>query len=820
VQEDTIDARYVQLQRYLWRGWALVPLHDVSSGTCSCSAGADCRSAGKHPVLHEWQRPEHLVRGEDGLRAALERWPSCNWGLATGLISGAWALDYDPKSVDPAQGAEVAAVLANCWASATWVQKTGSGGLHFLFALPEDFVPNNGSGRLPRGFDVRGARRGESGGGQIVLAPSVSGVGAYELLADRPVTAAPAGVLEAVRPAAPRVHSQPLPLATRDQSAVTRYVVAALAGELDALRGCWTQRNQRAWRAAARCIEMINTGLVSGESVYAAWWAAGLAHPDRSVVVPEVELLRVWASAERHVGDRPADLSGVGGPSGWGGDAILPTGAPGVPLSSAGGSGAGTVGGTGYPQSVDGAVDSPVGLTLPEAFWAARPVLKHIREAAWARTVSGDVVLYSVLARLAALWTPSVRLDTGVKSPASANLFVAITGPSGAGKSSGVSVARGLLPEPAWLREGDAFTDDAPLGSGEGVAEAYMGTVWKPTGKLGGDGLPEQDKDGTVKLVKVRGQVRGNALLHADEGEVLNKMLQRTGATIGETLRRAWVGATLGQANGTAETTRIVPEGSYSLGLLIGFQRETAQPLLADAAAGTPQRFLWAWATDPSIPQEETSHPGVLTGVWPPTWTPGMAVQLDPTPRPDIRPVVFAQGIRAELRALHLGLSTGRESLPEMDAHMPLTLVKVSALLAALDGRREVEDEDWTLAKMLWLTSCRVRDHLISHARAARGKELEAQARLHAGRAYDAEHARGQAADERETKSIERVARWIAGKVRARSGRKAYQLRKDLAGRDKPIFEAGLERALELRWVEVDAEGVLGGGTSRPDDEG
>jgi len=367
---DSIAAQVAQLEHYIRRGWALVPLHDVGGapgGPCSCTLGAACRSAGKHPRAPEWQRPEHLVRDAATLQAALQRWPGCNWGLATGLISGVWALDYDPKNVDPARADEVAAVLEACWASATWVQRTGSGGLHFLFTLPEDFVPNNGAGGLPPGFDVRGARRGQAGGGQIVIAPSTSGTGAYEVLADRPPTAPPALVLDAVRPAPPRPTGLAMgvsPSITASPDMIGRYVERAIDGELAELRGCWTERNQRAWRAAARCIEMINTGLVGGEAVYAAWWAAAAAHPDRSVNVPDIELLRVWASAERHVGDRPADLSTVGGPSSWwGGDAILPTGAPGVPLLGGGPGAAGGV--SGYPQGAHEPVDKGVAEALP-----------------------------------------------------------------------------------------------------------------------------------------------------------------------------------------------------------------------------------------------------------------------------------------------------------------------------------------------------------------------------------------------------------------------------------------------------------------------
>lgn len=317
--------------------------------------------------MPEWQRPEHLVRDAAGLGASLQRWPSSNWGLATGLVSGVWALDYDPKSVEVAQAAEVAAVLEQAWNAATWVQRTGSGGFHFLFSLPDDFVPNNGSGRLPKGFDVRGARRGEAGGGQIVIAPSVSGVGPYEIVTDRPVAPAPVMVLEAVRPAPPRERGTgrtTLGLEAPSADKVGAYLTSAINGELAELRACWHSRNQRAWKAAARCIELINTGMVGGEAVYAAWWSAALAHPDRSVSVPDVELLRVWASAERHVGDRPADLSHVGGPSGWmGGDAInFGVAPPAVPLLGGGPSGAAGHGASGppgsYPQGAHNAVDN------------------------------------------------------------------------------------------------------------------------------------------------------------------------------------------------------------------------------------------------------------------------------------------------------------------------------------------------------------------------------------------------------------------------------------------------------------------------------
>lgn len=359
--QDSSGVRFTQLMHYIQRGWAILPLHDVGGmpgGACSCRAGAACRSAGKHPRHEAWQRPENLVRAEGELRTALERWPSSNWGLATGSISGVWAIDLDPKNVTDWPAA--VELIRQLDASAGWIQRTGSGGTHWLFTLPPDFVPNNGSGTLPDGFDVRGARRGQDGGGQIVIAPSVSGVGAYAVLHDPGWTGpAPDAVLDAVRPVPPRPRAEPVPLASRDAGAVSGYVVTAVNGEVTRLRAAPVgRRNATAIRTAYRLVELINTGVVDAEGVFDVWWAAGKAHPDPSVHVPDAELTGVWGRAEREIGDRPADLSHVGGPSGWmGGDAILPFAAPGVPLLGGGPSGAGE-GGSSYPQAVHGAVDN------------------------------------------------------------------------------------------------------------------------------------------------------------------------------------------------------------------------------------------------------------------------------------------------------------------------------------------------------------------------------------------------------------------------------------------------------------------------------
>jgi hypothetical protein len=65
-------------------------------------------------------------------------------------------------------------------------------------------------------------------------------------------------------------------------------------------------------------------------------------------------------------------------------------------------------------------------------------------------------------------------------------------------------------------------------------------------------------------------------------------------AVVHPTMRSASSGQNLGQANAHSETTRHIPASSYSLGIVIGYQKSTVQDLLKDVLAGTPQRFLFA----------------------------------------------------------------------------------------------------------------------------------------------------------------------------------------------------------------------------------
>jgi len=131
----------------------------------------------------------------------LKRWwasaPEANVGICTGVAF--WVLDVDLKSGGP----ENLEALEHKHGKLpdTLQQQTGSGGRHYLFALP-NFTVTNSRGQLPAGIDVRGI------GGYIVAPPSIhpQSRNAYEWdglkeFEDQPILPAPEWLLGLLRPA-------------------------------------------------------------------------------------------------------------------------------------------------------------------------------------------------------------------------------------------------------------------------------------------------------------------------------------------------------------------------------------------------------------------------------------------------------------------------------------------------------------------------------------------------------------------------------------------------------------------------------------------
>jgi energy-coupling factor transporter ATP-binding protein EcfA2 len=381
--------------------------------------------------------------------------------------------------------------------------------------------------------------------------------------------------------------------------------------------------------------------------------------------------------------------------------------------------------------------DAP-GLHIPAGIWQSRPSLAHIHAAALARMTPPDAVLHAVLARVAALTSHTVEIPPNVGSGVGLSYMTMLVGKAGHGKSTAISAARDLLPPPA----GHNIADGLPIGSGEGLAEVLFDTVEEP------------DPD-TGKKVKVRRQVRHQALVAVDEGTLLAELGQRKGTTVLSTLRTIYTHGTIGNTNASQERKRVVPGDRYVYGLIVGIQPDLAGPLLdpVEVAAGTPQRFSWVWCVDETLTPDPHPWPGEID------WEPPTASDLSKLERvisngAAIRhripvPDAVTQQVRNEI---HRGRTT--EDVDPLDAHIMLQRLKVAALVGILDGRVEVSHDDWELAGVIVDTSCRVRNHVIATLRAAEHRSEAAQVSRLVRREAASEDAATQRALASATKSI------------------------------------------------------------------
>lgn len=429
-------------------------------------------------------------------------------------------------------------------------------------------------------------------------------------------------------------------------------------------------------------------------------------------------------------------------------------------------------------------------LHLPDDFWSASEVLTHIRSAAHARVRPADAVLGAVLARVTAATGPSLCLPAIVGTRGSLNLMVALVGPSGAGKSSSVALGRELV-----ALEAPDFLDDVPIGSGEGLIDMYFELV-------------EDKNEDAKKGSKVKRQTKTRALVYIDEGQVLGEMGARRGTTVMPMLRSAWSGATLGQANASVETRRRLDAGSYRLSAVVGFQPEHGANLLADAAGGTPQRFLWLSATDPAIPDEPPAWPGPVEWTPPPSRAYAGATFVHDLQVPD--------EVAAEVRANQLAQARGA-LVDSLDAHQDLGRLKVAAALALLHQRDEaMSAEDWRLAGVVMATSRAVRTAVADHARREEARREEAT------------HAR---AARREAVIDDTAEARALRKASAAIGRKAHRgsctcdgahtrrcLQRAPASRDLKLVTAddALEVAVAEGWVVPTSDDTYRPGDTRP----
>lgn len=142
--------------------WAVIPLHSIVDGKCTCS-NERCRSAGKHP------RTEHGSHDASSdkvqVREWWRQWPDANVGIATGEVNNIIVIDIDPKNGGNESFKELIKAHGSAWPK-TLTVITGSGGKHLYYRYSNVTLIKH-----PTGIDFR------SNGNLVVAPPSIHASG-------------------------------------------------------------------------------------------------------------------------------------------------------------------------------------------------------------------------------------------------------------------------------------------------------------------------------------------------------------------------------------------------------------------------------------------------------------------------------------------------------------------------------------------------------------------------------------------------------------------------------------------------------------------
>jgi len=417
-----------------------------------------------------------------------------------------------------------------------------------------------------------------------------------------------------------------------------------------------------------------------------------------------------------------------------------------------------------------------------EPVWRSHEIWAKVKQAAEAEMAGPKATFLFQLARLSSMIHHERKFRSGFGGIGTPNLFVVLAGDSADGKSILYNVARGLIKTPARLRAEGAFYDGIGLGSGEGVAESVMGKREIAAGA----GAPAK---------VVREQVRYNVFFNSDEAEAIFKAQERKASTTMAYLRAAWSGSTIGQANASQDTTRLVPAGMLHTGLVLYLQPHVARHLAAEVGLGTPQRFLYGWVNNPFAPAL-----GDL-----PNWPGEGFIDLEGGPANCPGIVTFAEEITRELREWRQeklraergrAVDMGSGSVSDFDSHKMVTLCKIAVVMVLAVGREHVGAEDWELAKLVWSVSCQDRDDLLHLASQYKIQESDEKKQEFADRAVAA-HVAVKQAPNKVTSCAQRLVALV--------GRKGPCTRRDLQkglGRDGSTFvEPALLHALREKWL-------------------
>lgn len=393
---------------------------------------------------------------------------------------------------------------------------------------------------------------------------------------------------------------------------------------------------------------------------------------------------------------------------------------------------------------------------LPDAdpdtgFWSQRDILAHIHRFARSRSVAPYAVLGCVLRRAISCVEPTVKLPPIIGGTVSVNLFTISAGRSGQGKDAADSAGFAAVDFPDGI--GDNLDADRPnIGSGEGLARLFKG------------------HKGETALTR--------AHLIVPEVATLAALAGRQGATLSGEILKAYMGQPLGFNNGQKDTTTAVEAHSYRLCLGVGVQPENADFFLAREKDGLPQRFLWAPTIDPYAPEDRPDPVDRVTVVIPDFGGDESLVGVPPA-------------VVSEILAHRHQVLIGSQDVDPLDGHLMLIRLKVAFGLALLEGRKDINEDDWKIGGDLLDVSRRVRDDM-------RWVIDESRRRQNTAKAYDQADREAIIAVRLAEESQKRVAQAITRKLKRVRRAKRVDLRRacdvSIRGDFDTVFDLFLDK--------------------------
>lgn len=193
----------------------------------------------KTPALKNWQNL--ATTDTTQLEAWWAQWPEANIGIVT--------TPYLVVDIDPWKGGDATAELLALTEDfpKTLCSRSGRGGSHMIYALPEHVVVRGGADKLGKGIDIK------SWGGLIAAPGSAIKEGTYAWLNDRPMAIAPQWLIDRCKAAKPKKDNAGKRLVDEDGEAIDRAFEWLASRSPSAEKG---NRGYTAYQVACRLYEV------------------------------------------------------------------------------------------------------------------------------------------------------------------------------------------------------------------------------------------------------------------------------------------------------------------------------------------------------------------------------------------------------------------------------------------------------------------------------------------------------------------------------------------------------------------------------------